>query len=332
MESTPPRVINSSVESNGEKDDADVPGLGNLPSSVLPEGAASATLLALTRCVEVSYNELCRQLAFRSAGDSSSFDVIRLVFSLMAYIRASNAMSGTAGREVIKGEGPATGTAVGTPNKRLVKAALDAFFAEQNADGTWDKGQPIFKSFRKKRDVGNAFVFGADTVGNLLHLLPAEDFRPHLLGLERLLSWMEQHKEIEIIADYCDPISGQCYGKPLQGWNSPHMTSTKSAGPAAWSTAQTITCIMRMRKVVQRLLHVDVLEEFHGVSNNGMIKVQSWDRLLNTDLGDPSTTGCRTLKDVLNERMIQPFSDKSALPTFGAAYSSILFGPPVSQF
>ena len=177
------------------------------------------------------------------------------------------------------------------------------------------------------------FVFGADTVGQLLDALPAEDFRPHLDGLERLLSWIEQHQVVEIIPDYCDPYTGQCYGTvTLQGWNSPHMTSTQSSGPAAWSTAQAITCIMRMKKVVQRLLHVDVLEEFRGTSNNGIVKFQSWDRLLDTDLGDPSTTeGCRTLKDVLNERMIQPFSKTSTLPTFGAAYSSILFGPPVSQ-
>lgn len=153
VESTPPRIIASSTKSD---DDEVVPGLGNLPASLLPEGAASSTLLALTRCVEVSYNELCRQLAFRSAGDSTSFDVIRLAYSLLTYIRASNALVGTAGREVIKGKGPAAGTAVGTPNKRLVKAALHAFFAEQSADGTWDKGQPIFVSFRRKRDVGNA--------------------------------------------------------------------------------------------------------------------------------------------------------------------------------
>lgn len=327
VESTPassPRIVKK-----GEEDD-DVPLtlLGNLPASVLPDGAASSTLLALTRCVEVSYNELCRQLAFRSAGDSTSFDVIRLAYSLLTYIRASNAMAGTAGREVIQGEGPAAGTAVGAPNKRLIKAALDAFFAEQNPDGTWDKGQPIFVSFRRKRDVGNAFVFAADTVGSLLEALPAEDFRPHLDGLEKLLSWIEQHKEVEIIPDYCDPQTGQCYGKPLSGWNSPHMTSNSSRGPAAWSTAQTITCIMRMKKVVQRLLHIDVLEEFRGTSNNGIPKLASWDRLLDTDLGDPSTPdGCRTLKDVLNERMVQPFSSDSSLG-IGVAYSSILFGPP----
>ncbi len=42
---------------------------------------------------------------------------------------------------------------------------------------------------------------------------------------------------------------------------------------------------------------------------------------------------CRTLKDVLKERMIQPFTPDNpdsfcTVPKFGAAYSAILFGPP----
>jgi hypothetical protein len=124
------------VETTPKSTDKEI-GLGGLPKSSLPEGAAGLTLLALTRCVEVSYNELCRQLAFRTAGDMSNFDVIRLAYSLLTYVKASNAMAGTAGREVKKGEGPEPGTAVNIPNRRLVKAALEAFFDEQHLDGTW---------------------------------------------------------------------------------------------------------------------------------------------------------------------------------------------------
>lgn len=323
-------LVESTPATNGANEEI---GLGGLPPSALPDNAESTVLLALARCVEVSYNELCRQLAFRSAGDMTSFDNIRLAYSLLTYIKSSNAMAGTAGREVTKGEGPEAGTAVKPPNQRLVKAALNAFFEEQKADGTWDQGQPIFKSFwRMGTDVGNAYVFVADTVGSLLGALPAEDFRPHLDGLQRMLGWIEQHQAVDIIPDYCDPITLQCYGKPLRGWVSPHMTA-QSSSPVAWSTAQTLTCIMRMRKVAQRLLHVDVLEEFGGKTNHGIEKIASWDRLLNTDLGDP-TIEHRTLKDVLDERMIRPFSDtipltgSSCVPKVGVAYSAILFGPP----
>lgn len=320
------------VESTPQ-DGGDGIGLGGLPASAIPEGAESSALLALTRSVEVSYNELCRQLAYRTAGDMASFDIIRLAYSLLTYIKASNAMAGTAGREVEKGEGAAAGTAVKPPNQRLVKAALTAFFEEQKVDGLWDQGQPIYKSFRRTgRDVGNAFVYAADTVGSLLDALPAEEFRPHLPGLQRLLAWIEQHQAVEIIPDYCDPITSQCYGFPLRGWASPHMTS-QSSSPVAWSTAQTLTCISRLRKVAQRLLHIDVLEEFEGRTNSGIPKLASWDRLLDTDLGDP-TVEHRTLKDVLDERMIKPFSDTIAftgsacVPKVGLAYSAILFGPP----
>ena len=320
-------LVESTPENNNSEDEMSI-GLGRLPSSALPEGAASSALLALTRCVEVSYNELCRQLAFRSAGDMTSFDVMRLAYSLLTYIKASNAMSGTAGMEINRGEGPASGTAVKPPNRRLVRAALAAFFEEQKADGMWDQGQPIYKSFRRiGRDVGNAFVFAADTVGSLLGALPAEDFRPHLEGLNRLLGWIEQHEAVEIIPDYCDPITSQCYGKPLRGWASPQMT--QSSSPAAWSTAQTLTCVLRMNKVFQRLQHIDVLEEFGGTTNNGIPTLASWDRLLDTDLGDPSN--CRTLKSVLNERMVTPFSDTmtvsgrgACVPKMGLSYSAIV--------
>lgn len=156
-------------------------------------------------------------------------------------------------------------------------------------------------------------------------LRPAEDFRPHLEGLRRLLTWIEQHQTVEFISDYCDPETNQCYGKPLRGWASPHLSMQS---PLAWSTAQVLSCTMRMRKSLQRLLHMDVLEEFGGITNKGVPNLASWDRLLDTDLGDPKNNP-RTLKDVLDERMIQPFQnfdDSCTVPKFGAAYSSILFG------
>lgn len=80
---------------------------------------------------------------------------------------------------------------------------------------------------------------------------------------------------------------------------------------------------------------MDVLEEFRGKSNNGVPKLVSWDRLLDTDLGDPTALDHRTLKDVLHERMIRPFSDTTlalrgslCIPKVGCSYSAILFGPP----
>mmetsp|Transcript_34575 Transcript_34575/g.45842 ORF Transcript_34575/g.45842 Transcript_34575/m.45842 type:complete len:423 (-) Transcript_34575:313-1581(-) len=164
---------------------------------------------------------------------------------------------------------------------------------------------------------------------SLLQYLPAEDFRPHLASLSKTLTWIESHQLSDVIPDYCDPISSQCYGKPLRGWASPHLTP--DMGPQAWSTAQTLTCISRIRKNIRELLNDDVLYEFGGrsLSDEGP-KMAAWDRLLDTDLG----TSGRSLKSVLEERMVLPFgntqndSGEKCSPSIGAAYSSILFGPP----
>jgi hypothetical protein len=57
---------------------------GQLPSQILPDDAESEIFWTILCCAEVSSNELCRQLAYRTAGDSTSFDVIRLAYSLLA--------------------------------------------------------------------------------------------------------------------------------------------------------------------------------------------------------------------------------------------------------
>ena len=308
-------------------DDVEI-GIGGLPTNALPEGSAAQLSLALSRCAETSFNELCRQLALRTAEDRNNFDVMRLAYNLLTYVVATNSLAGTAGREVVRGQGPSPDSRVTPVNQRLVKAALAAFFAEQNESGLWDKGQPIYKSFRRTgRNIGNAFIFSVDTVSSLLEKIPTEAFRPHLTSLRKTLDWIEFHQTVEIIPDYCDPESGNCYGKSLRGWSSPHLSP--ETGPQAWSTAQTIECISRMRVVIESLTHIDVLNEFQGVrlSENGIANT-AWDRLLDTDLGNCGTDQCRTLKGVLEERFILPFTAPSDGLSFGAAYSAILFGPP----
>jgi hypothetical protein len=307
--------------------------IGGLPLRALPDGAAARLSTALGRCAEVSANELYRQLALRSAGDKTEFDVIRLAYSLLTYLTTTSCLAGTAGLEASPGEGigPAEGSRVGPANAKLVRAALAAFFDEQLSSGLWDKGQPIYKSFRKQgRNVGNAFVFSVDTVGSLLEALPCEEFRPYLPHLERTLSWVEEHQTVEVIPDYCDAESGQCYGKPLRGWSSPHLSPDTS--PLAWSTAQVLTFVSLFRRRVRELMHRDVLLTFRGTSFSEEGPVSKyWDRLLDSDLGrrrssqeKEESSNASTLKSVLEERVIKPFSVSVENPSFGAAYSAIL--------
>ena len=141
-------------------------GISNIPMELLPTDASSQLSIGLHRCAEISFNELCRQLAYKSCGDGNNFDCMRLAYSLLTYVTSTNALAGTAGLESSMEEGLVE--TVKPINTSLVKQALRCFFDEQNDEGLWEKGQPIYRSFRRQRNVGNAFVFGADTVSSLL--------------------------------------------------------------------------------------------------------------------------------------------------------------------
>lgn len=318
LEGTLTRQFNNNTSS-----DDNATRYAGLPAAALPDDVANQALWALLRCAELSSNELCRQLAYRTAGDTHSFDVTRLAYSLLTYIRSSTSLEEFCGQEISPGQGPAPETRVAPLNRKLIACALQAFFEEQNSNGLWDKGQPIYKHQSGKESWGNAFVFNVNTVGSLLCMLPPEDFRPHLLKLERTLQWIESHQSMEMVTRYTDPETGTCYGTPLRGWSSPHHDI--DAGPQAWPTAQVLKCVSWMRTTIRQLLHNDVLDEFNGVTNHGVMQPESWDTLLDSDLGG----GNRTIKSVLEERVVAPFETGGIdNPSYGAAYSAILFGPP----
>jgi len=297
------------------------------PTELLPE--ESDLQSALLACAEVSSNELCRQLAYHTAGDTNSFDVIRLAYSLLTWIRCTDTLSGSTGATASTGSSDGLDIQIPRRNDKLVAAALKIFFMEQNKDGLWQKGQPIYKNFRRKdRNLANAFVFPVNTLGSLLCSLPAEYFRPYIGALENTLTWIEHQQTFEMVVDESDPGTEHTYSKPLRGWCAPH-TSDDDPTPQAWPTAQVLKCVSWIRKTIKQLQHNDVLEEFNGISfSKSSNLVSSWDRLLDSDLGDSQSQQCRTLKSVLEERVIQPFANSIDAPSYGAAFSAILFGPP----
>ncbi len=308
--------------------------------------------IAVARSAEIARDELCRQLAYRSAGDTGNFDVIKLVYNLLTYVKATESLKGntllsTKPKPSIQSSSEAdtkmaAQVAVPKINRRLVASALKVFFEEQDdSDGLWDRGQPIYKSFKREgRNVGNAYVYGVEALASILDVLGssgpsgngnAEVFRPYLRNLEHTLDWIERNIDIEttVIAEECNVDTGRCYGRALRGWSSPHLSP--SVGPNAWSTAQTVKCLARMRRIVRELMHNDVLEEFGGISisSKNMDRNAAWDRLLDSDLGG-GTPDCRTIKSVLEERVVDPFINAVRVddPGVGAAYSTILFGSP----
>ncbi len=122
-----------------------------------------------------------------AAGDTVPLRLMSCIIS------STNSLADAAERELARGQaGTSPGTRISPINQRLVRAGLDAIFQEQDDNsGMWDKGQPIYKSFRRTgRNVGNAFIFAVDTLSTLLASLPAEEFRPHISQLRKSLEWI----------------------------------------------------------------------------------------------------------------------------------------------
>jgi hypothetical protein len=91
---------------------------------------------ALERANMVSFDELCRQLAFFSVGDSVNFDEITLTYSLLTYwVTSQSLFLSSFARGVV----PLT-------NIKLIQTALKVVFESQKEDGTWNKGEPINKT------------------------------------------------------------------------------------------------------------------------------------------------------------------------------------------
>ena len=277
---------------------------------------------ALERANMVSYDELSRQLAFYFSDDSANFDVIVLAYSLVAYWETSQSLFlGSFARGVV----PPT-------NVKLVKTALGVIFDQQSSDGTWRKGEPIFKvgggggsgsggvggvggrpaavappvtAAPSSRDIGNSYVFFFDLVGSMLGPLAQSQpslLAPYLGNLERCLSWAETNILEEMLPDLCDSTTGRCWGQTVRGWRSNHLDT---GGAVAWCTAQVFSAVDNLKALLKKFVVDSVLDEFGGkrcVAAVGGPAAQ-WDSLMDTDLelGDRTT-----LKAVVKRQVLDP--------------------------
>ena len=169
------RALLSIVESN------------NIPDEIYGSGKVR---YALERANLVAGDELSRQLSFYYADDSANFDVIVLAYSLLAYWQSSHTTFVS---------GYARGVVAPT-NYKLVASALKVIFDQQKSDGTWIKGEPIFR--QGGRDIGNSYVFFFDLVGGLLSSgLPTSLLAQYLENFERCLTWAEENVLEEMLPE-----------------------------------------------------------------------------------------------------------------------------------
>ena len=211
---------------------------------------------ALERANLVAGDELSRQLSFYHSDDSANFDVIVLLYSLLAYWESSQSLFLSA---FARGVVPPT-------NMKLVASALDVVFEQQKTDGTWYKGEPIYR--QGGRDIGNSYVFFYDAVGAILSSgLPASMLSKYLVNFERCLTWAENNISEEMLPEVCDPLTGRCMGQTVRGWRSNHLDT---GGAVCWCTAQVFFAVGSgeggLGGLLKRLITTHVLDEFGGVA------------------------------------------------------------------
>ena len=311
---------------------------------------------AVERASMISFDELCRQMAFYEAGDQQNFCVIILAYSTLTYYEATRSLFSRSFDWGVMSE--AAGIPA-TTNIKLVKKALDLIFKCQASDGTWRKGEPIFNPADSSsspsssssssniepsavRDIGNSYVFFFDMVSSMLSTLAEKDaslLSPDLNNLGRCLQWAEGSVMKEILKEDCDITTNVCRGSVVSGWRSNHLGP---GSPAAWSTAHVFLALSGMRNLLHTLITKSILEEFGGREIE-MVSTREWETLMDADilLGSDRTS---TLKDVVANKVLEPLVSQEAavtahlLPTDTDKpltiqyqkpyYSLIFFGPP----
>ena len=335
----------------------DILSFEKVPAEVLGTNQIS---FALERASMISFDELCRQIAFFEAGDQQNFCVIILAYSTLTYYEATRSLFSRSFDWGIMSE--AAGIPA-TTNIKLIKKALDLIFKCQATDGTWRKGEPIFNPADSSsgessssssstpssniepsatRDIGNSYVFFFDMVSSLLSSIAEKDadlLTPYLSNLERCLQWAEGNVMKEILKENCDAMTNICQGRVVSGWRSNHLGP---GSPAAWSTAHVFLGLSGMRNMLHTLITKSILEEFGGREME-MISTREWETLMDADilLGADRRS---TLKEVIVNKVLEPLviqegastahllpSDTNKPTTMQYQkpyYSLILFGPP----
>lgn len=123
-----------------------------LPESALPSELLGDLTLSVSRAFEVSRDELCRQVAYHTAGDDRTFDCTRLAYSILTYVVAGEGLGNKAGIFTGKMGGDEDDAIAGKGvkvNYRVVKQAVDVFMSCQLKDGTWPQGQSIYSTFNR---------------------------------------------------------------------------------------------------------------------------------------------------------------------------------------
>jgi len=206
-------------------------------------------------------------------------------------------------------------------------ASLAAFFEQQEGDGSWSIGQPLFHY----PHAGNAYCYIFETLAELLSLAVKPSRRAAVLRAE-LKPYGDQLRRLFALAENTSQAL-DTVGE-AQGWSSGH--NARRVHPEAWATASVFRFAQALRRIVGMWASEAAREMLHArPARKGLQDLErqggTWDigrgsagALLSTGFINPIKR-----HEVLRaaESQFAPDPDAQVVPE-NAASSAILFGPP----
>ena len=274
-----------------------------------PKARATAQI-RLSAARSWAQQEILRQVAYHGLRDYDRFDPLQLAYAMaiVDFIRDRTGQD---------------------PDLSGLSAGLALFFDAQMPNGLWPKGAPLFHSQAR----GSVYAFSLETLTAVMRIgarratrvigarRRATDETVEIFGqhLERLLATLEWVASHELL------VAGRT------GWRSNHVAV--EGPPQAWSTAMVLGFARGLYRLMRRILHAEVLEQFGA----------SYPLLEDPPTGDTWTkvTGASTqvagveipVHQLLWERVIEPhlaqpvMSSKPAVAPIKPR-GVILSGPP----
>lgn len=206
----------------------------------------------------------------------------------------------------------------------LLKSGLSAFFAAQQPDGSWTRGEPLFHY----PDSGNAYCFVFETLAELVRpALDSEKGKP-------FLDLLEPHSDRLLRTWDLAQASSERLEEAVIGWCSghhPHRTR-----PEGWATAAAFSYLQHLRCLVGLWTRKYAARDL-GVTTSHWTDFQTATSKI-AEVGDTWSEDGWTIADRLGGLFINPMlrhpSDRPRLdPDWplideAQARSALLFGPP----
>lgn len=252
---------------------------------------------------------LAQQVAFHYSRSAMS-DPQQLAWALCALVRYADDQAMTA--------------KTSQPYAELI-SGLQAFFAQQDDDGDWPQGQPLFFYLH----AGNAYCYPYETVGELLSLATGKSAASKMLR-EALWPYADQLAKLFRKAEH----TAQRMDDEGFGWASGH--NPRRLDPEAWATASVYRFADALRRLAGSWANDQarqLLEARRADSTRDDLRERgdTWDAGAGS-AGLQLSTGF--LNPILHAEVVrkalavhEPDPDLPVIPGHGAT-SAILYGPP----